>query len=363
MKFPVIALAATFLAFMSGSALAAGPPDPHAILAEEQRLVSPNGIDEARAVEIGGIRQWITVRGRDRRNPILLVLHGGPAAPELPNRYLFEAPWTDFFTVVEWDQRGSGKTFALNDPAVVGPTLSAERMVQDAEELVAYLRKAYDKPKVFVMGHSWGTLLGLKLAERRPEWLYAYVGAGQIINTSAGERIGYAFDLEQARKAGDGAAIQELEAIAPYPEPDGAIPLAKLNVERKWSVHFGGLTYGRSSYDFWENAERLSPDYSEADFKAIDAGSAFSLPKLLPDLIGADFTGLAQVKCPVVIFAGRHDYTTPSEPVQAWFNRLNAPDKRFIWFENSAHMMFAEEPGQVLVHLVQDVLPYARATH
>ena len=110
------------------------PPNPHTILAEVDKIVSPNGIDESKAVEIGGIRQWITVRGRDRRNPILLVLHGGPAAPDLPNRYLFEGPWTDYFNVVEWDQRGSGKTYELNDPEKLAPTMHADRMVQDTEE-------------------------------------------------------------------------------------------------------------------------------------------------------------------------------------------------------------------------------------
>src|ERR1700744_3081346 len=108
------------IAFAAALAVAhpalAAPVDPHAVLAEANRVVSDNGIDEGKPVEIGGIQQWITVRGRDRRNPILLVLHGGPAAPELPNRYLFEGPWTDYFTVVEWDQGGSGKTFLLNHP-------------------------------------------------------------------------------------------------------------------------------------------------------------------------------------------------------------------------------------------------------
>jgi len=134
-------------------------PNPHKILAEVGKIVSSNGIDEAKAVEIGGIRQWITVRGRDRHNPILLVLHGGPAAPDLPNRYLFESPWTDYFTVVEWDQRGSGKTYELNDPEKVATTMHTERMVQDAEELVAYLRATYIKKKIFAVGYSWGTIL------------------------------------------------------------------------------------------------------------------------------------------------------------------------------------------------------------
>ena len=344
-----------------GSAQAQTGPDPHAILAEVGKVVSSNGIDEARAVKIGGIEQWITVRGRDRRNPILLVIHGGPAAPELANRWLFEAPWTDYFTVVEWDQRGSGKTYALNDPAVVAPTMSAERIAQDAEELVGYLRQTYGKKKIFAIGHSWGTVVGLKLAQRRPEWLYAYIGAGQIIDMRAAEKVNYDWVLNAARAAGDAQAVKELTAIAPYPEADGAIPLEKINVERKWSVRFGGLTHGRTSYDYWENAETLSPDYSTADFKAIDAGSAFSLPKLLPDMMGADFTGVTQLGCPLIIFAGRYDYTTPSAPVERWYGRLKAPAKRMVWFENSAHMMYAEEPGRVLVHLVQDALPFAAA--
>jgi pimeloyl-ACP methyl ester carboxylesterase len=104
---------------------------------------------------------------------------------------------------------------------------------------------------------------------------------------------------------------------------------------------------------------RRTPDYSEADFKAIDAGSAFSLPKLLPEMAATDFTKLTRLGCAVLIFAGRHDYTTPSEPVQRWFDRLQAPSKRWVWFENSAHMIYAEEPGRVLANLIQLALPFA----
>jgi pimeloyl-ACP methyl ester carboxylesterase len=346
-------------ALLVAARAAAATPDPHAILAEAQKVVADNGIDEAKAVDIGGVRQWITVRGKDRRNPILLVIHGGPAAPELPDRYLFEGPWTDYFTVVEWDQRGSGKTYELNDPKKVAPTMSEARMVADAEELVDYLRATYHKRKIFAIGHSWGTVIGMELARRKPEALYAYIGAGQIINMRAGETAGYAWTLDQARRRHDETAIKELEAIAPYPNPDGTIPLDKLGVDRKWSVRFGGLSHNRSTYDVWENAETISPDYSIEDYKAIDQGSAFSLPKLLPDLLAVDFTGVTTLKCPVIIFAGRYDYTTPSEPVKRWFDRVSAPEKKFVWFENSAHMMYEEEPGKVLVHLVQDARPIA----
>lgn len=347
-------------AMMTGMAAgAAEPPDPHAILAEYGKIVSDHGIDEAKAVEIGGIQQWITVRGRERDNPILLVIHGGPAAPDLPNRYLFEPGWADYFTVVEWDQRGSGKTFELNDPAAVAPTMTKERMIEDAEELVDYLRSSYHRDKIFVLGHSWGSLVGMSLAQRRPDRLYAYIGVGQIIAMKKGETLGYDWTLAQARKAGNEQAVKELTAIAPYPEADGSVPLDKLGTERKWSIVFGGLIHGRSSYDTLENTEKISPDYSAADYKAIDQGSAFTLPKLLNELMETDFTSLTKLDCPVLMFAGRTDYTTPSPLIERWFDAVHAPVKKMVWFEQSSHMVYEEEPGRFLVHLVQDALPLA----
>jgi pimeloyl-ACP methyl ester carboxylesterase len=338
-------------------ALADTPPDPRAILAAVGQITAPNGIEEAKAVEIGGIKQWITIRGRDRNNPILLVLHGGPAAPDLPESYLYERAWEDYFTVVQWDQRGAGKTYALNDPKTVAPTLTPDRMVQDAEDLTAYLRQTYHRPKIFVLGHSWGTYLGLRLAQRKPQWLYAYIGAGQMIDFQAQERAGYAWVLAQAKADGNAQALQALQAIAPYPQSPGQTPIDKINVERQWSVHYGGLTYGRDSYDVWEDAETLSPDYGAADIKALGQGSALTFPLLFPQLTRLNLTGLRHFKCPIIIFAGRHDYTTPNAPTERWFAMITAPRKRWVWFENSAHMIYLEEPGRALVSLVQEALP------
>jgi pimeloyl-ACP methyl ester carboxylesterase len=288
----------------------------------------------------------------------LLFIHGGPGSPELPNRYLFEGPWTDYFTVVEWDQRGAGKTYALNDPTEVGSTMSGAQMEADAEALVAYIRKAYAKDKIFVLGHSWGSILGLELAKRRPEWLYAYIGMGQVIDTRTAESIGYASILSAARADHNQKAIDELTKIAPYPGP-GGLSVEKVLAERKWSDYYGGLTHNRQSYAYWANAQALSPDYTAADLAAMDQGSAFSLQRLATAYGDADFTKLDHLACPVILFEGRFDMTTPSALARRWFDRLSAPSKRFVWFENSAHMVHAEEPGRVLVHLVQDALPFA----
>lgn len=287
------------------------------------------------------------------------MIHGGPASPEMPSSWFFQNSWEDYFTVVQWDQRGSGKSYNANDPKTIQPTISAERMIEDAGEVVQFLRKRYEKNKIFVLGHSWGSLVGVSLAHSHPEWLYAYVGTGQMINGKENERVGYANTLRAAEAAGNLSAIAELKAIAPYPETDGSVPLEKLGKERHWSVALGGLTYQRSTYDYYENLFRLSPEYTEQDVAAIDKGSALSLGALIPAILNFNYSDTVRFQCPIILFEGRHDDTTPAEIAAQWFKRVQAPDKKLVWFENSAHMAMVEEPGRFLVHLVQDVRPLA----
>lgn len=333
--------------------------DARALVAGVQKIVSPNGIDLATRVSINGTEQWITVRGRDQHNPILLFLHGGPGAPEMPTSWTFQSGWEDYFTVVQWDQRGAGRTYLANDPKIIAPTLTVPQMESDTEAMVAWLRATYHRDKIFVLGHSWGSLLGLKLAQQRPEWLYAYIGMGQIINSFKSERLGYEHTLAAAEKAHNADAIRQLLAIAPYPDDDGAIPLEKINIERDWSVKFGGLSWNRDNYDYYYETSKLSPDYTDADRAAIGKGSLLSLTRLLKSFTTVSFENATDFRCPIIMFNGRHDDTTSADVVTEWFARVRAPVKKLVWFENSAHLMQIEEPGRVLVHLVEDVRPLA----
>ena len=133
------------------------------------------------------------------------MIHGGPASPEMPSSWFFQNGWEDYFTVVQWDQRGAGKSYNANDPKIIQPTLTAEQIVDDAGEVVQFLRKRYGKDKIFVLGHSWGSLIGVTLAHVHPEWLYAYIGTGQMINGYDNERVGYANTLRAAEAAGNHA--------------------------------------------------------------------------------------------------------------------------------------------------------------
>jgi proline iminopeptidase len=331
-----------------------------AIVADARKIVSANGIEELLEIPVAGTKQWISVRGRDRRNPILLMIHGGPASPEMPTSWAFQGGWEDFFTVVQWDQRGAGKSFGANDPATIGPTLSLERITEDAGEIVRYLRQRYAKQQIFVLGHSWGSVVGLNLAHRHPEWLFGYIGMGQIVSGRENERASYALTLRAAEAAGNAQATDELRALAPYPEVDGTLSLHKLEVERKWVVAFGGLSNGRDGLSYYLNLAYLSPEYTAADIEAIDQGSHLSLSPLWAEVMRFDYENTTRFQCPVILFAGRHDFATPSDVAAAWLKRVRAPRKQIIWFENSAHMMMVEEPGKFLLHLVEDVRPLAR---
>lgn len=156
-----------------------------------RKIETPDGIDTMEMAEIGGTKQWISIRGRNRANPVILVVHGGPGVPLMPAGWAFQAPWEDYFTVVQWDQRGVGKNYEYADHEALAPTLTPERMIQDTEEMVSYLRKRLNKNKIVLMGFSRGTTLAAQVASKHPEWLYAYVAIDPLLssNTSTDESL------------------------------------------------------------------------------------------------------------------------------------------------------------------------------
>ncbi len=134
------------------------------IIEDWQKIVAPSGVQESYKTRIGGIDQWLTVRGQDRDNPVILFVHGGPAAPVTPTLWQFQRPLEEYFTVVDWDQRGAGKTYNEVAPESVAGTIRISRYVDDAIEVAEYVRKRYGKRKLILMGHSWGTIVSMKAA-------------------------------------------------------------------------------------------------------------------------------------------------------------------------------------------------------
>lgn len=333
--------------------------EARAVIADLDRITAPSGVQESYKVRIGGIEQWLNVRGQDRANPVILFLHGGPAAPVTPTLWQFQRPIEEYFTVANWDQRGAGKTYGETAPEEVAPTLRIARYVDDAIEVAEHLRRRYGKDKLVLVGHSWGTIVGMKAALKRPDLFYAYVGIGQVISVRENERIGFEYGLAQARAHDNQEALRELASIAPYP---GALPITRerIVIARKWPQHYGGLSAFRSDSRYYFQGPLLSPDYDAAQVEAIDRGSLLTLERILPEFVGVDFTDVKRFPIPVVMFLGRHDYTTPTAPTEAWLRQVRAPSKRAVWFERSAHMIPWEEPGKTLVSLLEYVRPLAR---
>lgn len=364
MKTILFSVALTALAAFS-SAHAQDCPDiapyqpAREVIADLTRIVAPGGVQESFTADIGGVEQYINARGQDRDNPVILFVHGGPASPLTPSLWQFQRPLEEYFTMVTWDQRAAGRTFNLSDPEKIADTIRIPRYIDDAIEVAEHVRKRYGKRKLILMGHSWGTIVGMGAALKRPDLFHAYVGIGQVIDVQENERISFDYALEQARRARNEAAVRALEAIAPYP---GDTPLTRERIvtARIWAQHYGGMSAFRDETNlYFYRAGRLSPDYDAADVCAIDRGNVFTLGRILDAFLKVDYSGVERFPIPLVMLMGRHDYTTPSQPTADWLDAVDAPYKRGIWFERSAHMVPWEEPGKTLVSLLETVRPIA----
>jgi len=360
-------LVVCFAAFCLGLPAAALPADPgddadanaRAIIADVQKLVSPGSVDETETVVLNGTQQVVNIRGADRRNPILIYIHGGPGSVEMPMAWTFQRPWEDYFTVVQWDQRGAGRSWPLNDPSAIEPTLRLETYRDDAIALIEWLNARYGQGKVFVLGHSFGSAVGLAVAEARPDLLHAYVGMGQLIDFRENERVGMQSALATAREHSDTEGAAVIEALAPYPD-SGPFTIHQADTWRAVANKYGSLVGERPNADFYFNSTKLSPLYSEADRKAWSEGSAFTVAALWPRLADVSFNEVRRLETPVILFLGRKDITTPSSIAADWLRRLEAPVAKAVWFEHSGHLPMVEEPGRVFAALLQEVLPLAQ---
>src|SRR5206468_1940810 len=244
--------------------------------AQEYVITSPNGIDEARYVEVGGIQQWITIRGEDSNNPVLLFLHGGPGDATNPWGYAGFRLWLKQFIVVQWDQRGAGRTFGKNRDAPP-QAITLARMTQDGVELADMLRKQLRKDKIVLVGHSWGSILGVHMVKARPELFYAFVGTGQVgdPDPATSYTVAHRELLKKAAALADERALRELREVGPPPYADGR----GYGVQRKWSNFFEGAdAFIASMVGFALSA----PEYRPHDIRDWFNGQVLSAERLVP---------------------------------------------------------------------------------
>jgi pimeloyl-ACP methyl ester carboxylesterase len=317
-------------------------------ISEAMVIGSPNGIDERGYVRIGGVNQWITIRGWNRDNPAILILHGGPGAAysALPSAFL---PWEHDFTVVQWDQRGAGKSYSSDKAAP-----SIELMVRDAVEVSEYARRRLRKHKIILLGHSWGSVLGFLAVKARPDLFDAWVGTGQIVNMQQNEVVAYAQLLAKCRVRGDRDSVDALERSGPPPYHD----IRQMGVERRVAMKYepgAGLQTLLAG-------DLTAPDYSLKDAGNyvrgfIDGDDFFRqtmdgpLARMDLQALGTDFS------IPFFIVQGADDDITPASLARAYFDRITAPKKAFLLVPDAGHVALMTRPDAFVKFLRANLRP------
>ena len=329
--------------------------------AEKLAFDSSAGIDVLESVEIGGIPQWIGIRGHDLSNPVLLFLHGGPGSSMTPFLHVYQPAWESDFTVVNWDQRGAGRTHRSNGANADFP-MNIRQFVSDGLEVVEYIRRRLGQEKILLLGHSWGSVLGTILIQEHPEFFHAYIGVGQVVNILENERVSYRFTMEEARRRNDQKAIETLEEIGKPPYSGTASEIrGKLSRQRLILTKYGGSIHGADSSLPLLAIAASAPGHSLLDLAWWLHGLFFS-SRLMPEIVDIDLRTLGrEFEVPLFLFTGHHDYQTPFEISQEWFEGLEAPHKEWVFFEDAAHMVPLEMPEEFARQLVSRVRPVAVA--
>lgn len=304
-------------------------------------------------VEINGAKQGMFLECDNAEKPVLLYLHGGPGSPEIAFNAKYPTGLEELFTVCWWEQRGSCISYSSK---IKSEEMTLEQMIADTVAVTNYLRNRFGKEKIYVMGHSWGSFLGVLTVERYPELYHAYIGVGQVVNQDRSERLAYTYMLEEFEKRNDKKMLKRLRK---YPINDGgeigkrylgvrSIGMNKLGIGimrcMTSSVECVRVVLGYKGYTLGEK------------FK-FARGSMLSLKHLWGAVMQTNLImQVPNLQIPVYIFQGKYDYQVSYEIAREYLVALNAPVKGFYTFENSAHSPCFEEPEKMLDIIREDVL-------
>ncbi len=294
-------------------------------------LSGPRSVTSLEKIRLGGVEQWVLIRGHDRDSPVLLFLHGGPGMPAMFLAHAFQRRLEREFVVVHWDRRGAGKSF---DAASDRTGLSVSRTLEDTYELTRLLRTRFGQDRIYLVGHSWGSYLGLLAVREHPEYYLAFVGTGQM----AGDRGQVARRAAGIPRAGrrPRRATRKLEARL------AALPA---EVTEDDLFRYGGELHSARSFLPILMTGLRAPEYTLRDIMNVKKGSDLVGREMKYDVEPRPLEGeIPALEVPVFFLLGRHDFNTPSRLAAEYLDRLSAPLKGVVWFERSAHFPFFEEP-------------------
>ncbi|HJQ86837.1 MAG TPA: alpha/beta hydrolase [Propionibacteriaceae bacterium] len=324
------------------------------MVAQALVINTPNGIVEERFLRIGGIDQWIQIRGEDRDNPVLLVLHGGPGWPNavftLPLR-----PWEQHFTVVQWDHRGAGKTLGRIGKVGSGEMTFSRRVI-DAIELVDFLRNYLRKDKVILLAESMGTLTGLPLVKQRPDLFHAMVVTDLYVDLARNEARKYEMTLERLRAAGNTKGVKALERIGGDPTK---WDLSAWNTNMAWAFKTNLPTPNLDRKLLFPLA-LSSPIYTLSDLYYLFMGFQWSTAQMYDEMMNYDARRLGTpFDLPFFLFQGESDVITLTTLATEYFAEVEAPNKDLALIKDAGHFAAFTQPDRFLTELLTRVRPLA----
>lgn len=335
-----------------GTLQAYSPGKPVPFSSENGKIIQ-GSISEKIRVPINGVDQGMFIKGKDQSKPVLLFLHGGPGMPEYAISREYPPVLEELFTVCWWEQRGAGLSYY---PEMLPEALTFDHLITDVIEVTNYLRKRFGQDKIYLMAHSGGTFIGIQAAAKAPELFHAYLAMAQISNQHESEKLAYNYMVEQFTRLGDQKMLRKFRKY----------PLDKINtsdyyVMRDAPMHKLGVGTTRAmksviSGVFWP--VMLNKEYTLAEKINIWRGKSFTTKTvgLWNKLVVTDLTTQVQkLDIPVYFFHGKYDYTVSFKLAKDYFEKLQAPLKRFYSFERSAHSPLFEESEKMQFILKHDV--------
>lgn len=340
--------------FILGAVLLLYSPGKPAPFLDKSGNPLAGSISEKVHVPINGVQQGMFIKGKDITKPVLLYLHGG-----MPDYFLTQKYPTgleDHFIVIWWEQRGSGLSYSADIPP---ETMTPEQMVSDVLEVTNYLRRRFGKEKIYLMGHSGGTFIGIQAAARAPELYYAYIGVAQMSNQLQSEIRTYEYMLAEFKKNGNGKMVRKLEA-APVTRTGGTPDAYR--ALRDPAMHSLGIGTTRNMHSVITGLfipSLLCRDYTLTEKINMWRGkSRAGISVLWDTMLQTDLSKQTPaLDLPVYFFEGKYDYTCSYTEAKSYFEHLQAPLKGFYTFEMSAHSPLFEEPEKMRHILKEDVLP------
>ena len=311
----------------------------------------PKEIQEERFVSLGGIDQWITIRGANSANPVLLIVHGGPGDAQSSLRSVYAIYEKDFI-IVQWDQRGAGRTFGRNPGSPPKP----ERVELDGIELAQYLCNYLAKKKILVLGHSWGSHLAIEMVQKRPDLFAAYIGTGQVGSWRLNVRAQFNFLLAKARAANDHKRVQQLEAIG-TPNPNDATQYFSW-----WSMRNPYMPADDAKW-FQELREiaKSDPQFTDEFLKTFGEGMKYSGQTTVGAMLATELPTTAnRLEIPFFVIQGKEDMVTPTSVAVQYFNVVKAPKKKLILIDHAGHFALVTHREEFLKALIKYVRPLAK---